>query len=143
MPANKTETIDLPAPYPVVFNAAARAMAACKWDVRESSMAAGRLFAIKGANLLTWGEKITVTLQQAEHGTRLTINSACRGIQMVDYGRNKANITRFQDALRAALQEPTPEPTAGGFRARFCAMCGGPVRPGLRFCTGCGARQSA
>jgi len=49
----------------------------------------------------SWGEKITITVGA---DGRTDIKSACRGIQLIDYGKNKANV----NALFAAIGQSLP-----------------------------------
>jgi len=45
-------------------------------------------------------------------------------------------------AVLSALDTESPGAPAGGNERRFCPQCGGTVRPGLKFCSSCGAKIS-
>ena len=49
--------------------------------------------------LRSWGENITIVSADG----RADIKSSCRGIQLVDYGKNKANVNALFSALEQLL----------------------------------------
>ena len=92
-----------------VFDACMRAVPHCGFRVAAANPALGRIEAKASVGLRSWGETITITV--APDG-RTDIRSACRGIQLVDYGKNKANVTALFTAIGQFLQ-PQPPPQAG------------------------------
>ncbi|MFV0533160.1 MAG: hypothetical protein ACK5MR_05850 [Cumulibacter sp.] len=53
-----------------------------------------------GMGALSWGEKITVTLQPIDGGTGVHIRSQCAfPLQLVDYGKNKKNVESIAAGL--------------------------------------------
>ena len=83
-----------------VYRASMKAATQCGFHVAESDQAAGRIKATTGMSLRSWGEHITISV--SADGTA-GIKSSCRGIQLIDYGKNKANVNAFFSALGPLL----------------------------------------
>ncbi len=164
MAAKKEHGFSVQGSFERVFDAAARATQHCGWRLDVSQPQTGSLRAIHGMNLMTYGEKIDVSVRPRPDGVcDVWVKSECRGIQMVDYGRNRKNIDAFVSALMTELQappqtwQPTPQQPAqapwpgpppaapmpaGQGSGRFCSACGAPGQVTDRFCRGCGEPAS-
>ncbi len=101
MPASHQGSMTFPAGRDNVFQACLQAVSQSGFRVLGSSQETGRIDARSGAGLRSWGENIAVTVSD---GGRVDIKSSCRGIQVIDYGKNKANVNALFSALSAALQ---------------------------------------
>lgn len=84
-----------------VFQACERAVPQCGFKIASSSPAAGQIQASAKLGFRSWGENITISVSPE---ARVDIKSSCRGIQLVDYGKNKANVDALFSALAAILQ---------------------------------------
>ena len=109
-----------------------------------------------GMTMMSYGEKITITLLPYGSGTRVHVHSTC-GLptQVIDYGKNRQNVNNIfkylEDGIAsaaAAIQSqrtvaPQPQRTVAPQPQRTVA----PQQPGLQaqrdfiFCTECGARN--
>ncbi len=162
MAAKKEHGFSVNGSFERVFDAAARATQRCGWRLEYTQPQTGSMRAIHGMNLLTYGEKIDVSVRPRPDGAcDVWVKSECRGIQMLDYGRNSKNISAFSGALMAELQQapspawqpapqqpatwqpapqqPAPAAQGGG---RFCVKCGAPGELTDRFCRVCGEPAS-
>jgi hypothetical protein len=84
-----------------LFQACVNAVSQCGFKLGAVDPGSGHITATAGMGMKSWGEKITITVG-AEGRTDIT--STCRGIQLVDYGKNKANL----NALFAAIGQSLP-----------------------------------
>jgi hypothetical protein len=95
MPASHQSSMAVSAERIEVFDACLKAVDQCGFRVVASNRETGQVEARTKIGIRSWGE--TVTIMVAE-GT-VDIKSSCRGIQMVDYGKNKANVNALFSAL--------------------------------------------
>jgi hypothetical protein len=100
MPANREDSRTFSAGKDEVYQASMQAASQCGFNIKESDQAAGQIKATTGMGLRSWGEHITISVSA---DGRANIKSSCRGIQLVDYGKNKANINAFFAALEPLL----------------------------------------
>lgn len=148
MAAKKEQGFSVPGSFDHVYGAAVRAAQRCGWRLDHTAPQSGALRAVHGVNLFTYGEKIDVAVRPRPDGAcDVWVKSECRGIQMVDYGRNGKNIALFSSALMTELQASTmpawqPPPASPAPSARFCSACGSAAEASDRFCRICGARSS-
>lgn len=84
-----------------LVQACLRAVAQCGFTLGASNPESGQITASARMGMRSWGEKITITVGA---DGRTDIKSACRGIQLIDYGKNKANV----NALFAAIGQSLP-----------------------------------
>ena len=101
MAASHQGTMVFPAGKEQLFQACLRAVGQCGFTLGASNPEAGVIAASARMGMRSWGEKITITI--APDG-RTDIRSTCRGIQLIDYGKNKANV----NALFAAIGQSLP-----------------------------------
>lgn len=106
MPANYQGAMAFPAvSRDQIFQASLQAVSQCGFRLVGSNPEAGQITARTGMGLRSWGENILINV-----GTdgSVDIKSSCRGIQVVDYGKNKSNVNSLFSALGAFL---TAQPT--------------------------------
>lgn len=103
MPANHQSSMALSAGRSEVFEACLKAVDQCGFRVVASNPETGQIEARTKMGFRSWGEIITITV--GAEGT-VGIKSACRGLQMVDYGKNKANVNALSSALRTLVLRP-------------------------------------
>ncbi len=103
MPASHQGSTTFPAGRDEVYQACLQAVGQCGFRTLEASPGAGRIEARSRMGLRSWGENITITVSS---GGRVNISSTCRGVQVIDYGKNKANV----NALLAAIGQHLPAP---------------------------------
>ena len=101
-----------------------------------------------GMTMMSYGEKITITLLPYGSGTRVHVHSTC-GLptQVIDYGKNRQNVNNIfkylEDGIASAAAAIQPQRTVAPQPQRTVA----PQQPGLQaqrdfiFCTECGARN--
>jgi hypothetical protein len=87
-----------------VFQACMKAVSQCGFRIAESNPEAGQIKARVRMSMRSWGEHITITTSAAG---RVDIKSSCRWIQLIDYGKNKANVNALFSAL-GLLLPPQP-----------------------------------
>jgi hypothetical protein len=92
-----------PASRDEIFQACIKAVPQCGFRIVESSPGAGQIKAKTTMGLRSWGENIIIISADG----RADIKSSCRGIQVIDYGKNKANVNALFSALGLLL---TPQP---------------------------------
>jgi hypothetical protein len=89
-----------------VFQACVKAVSQCGFRIAGSTPEAGQIEARSKMGMLSWGEKITITTGAAG---RVDIKSACYWFQVIDWGKNKANVSALLSAL-GRLLPPQPQP---------------------------------
>lgn len=104
MPASYQGSMTFPAGRDEIFQACMTAVPQCGFRVAESNAAAGHIEARSKMGMRSWGENITITAGAAG---AVDIKSSCRGIQLIDYGKNKANVNALFSAL-GLLLPPRP-----------------------------------
>ena len=106
MPANYQGTTAFPAASrDQIFQASLQAVSQCGFRLIGSNPEAGQISARSGMGLRSWGENILINVG---NDGRVDIKSTCRGIQVVDYGKNKSNVNSLLSALGAFLSaQPT------------------------------------
>ena len=105
MPANYQTSTGFPASGNDVYQACLTAVPQCGFSIVSSNPPTGQIDARTGIGLRSWGENITIAVSP---DGRLSIKSSCRGFQLVDYGKNKANVEKILAALGTLLQ-PRPQ----------------------------------
>ena len=103
MPASYQSSMAASAGRSEVFEACLKAVDQCGFRVVASNPEAGQIEARTKMGIRSWGEIITITV--GAEGT-VGIKSSCRGIQMVDYGKNKANVNALSSALGTLMPRP-------------------------------------
>jgi hypothetical protein len=106
MVASHQGSVTFPGGPQQVFDACMKAVPQCGFRVAAADPARGQIQAKARVGFRSWGENITIAV--APDG-RTDIRSACRGIQLVDYGKNKANVTALFTAIGQFLQPPPPQ----------------------------------
>jgi len=96
MPASHQSSMAVSAERSKVFEACLKAVDQCGFRVVASNLETGQIEARTKMGIRSWGEIITIAV-----GTegRVDIKSSCRGIQMIDYGKNRANVNALSSAL--------------------------------------------
>ena len=105
MVASHQDSVTFPASPDQVFDACTKAVPYCGFRVAAADPARGHIEAKSSIGFRSWGENITITVGP---DGRTDIRSACRGIQLVDYGKNKANVTALLTAIGQLLQRQPP-----------------------------------
>ena len=100
MPVNREDSMTFSAGRNDVYQASMQAASQCGFNITESDPQAGQIKATTKMGLRSWGEHITISVSA---DGKANIKSSCRGIQLVDYGKNKANINAFFAALEPLL----------------------------------------
>ena len=103
MPASHQSSMAISAERSEVFEACLKAVHQCGFRVVASNPETGQIEARTKIGIRSWGENITITV--GTEGT-VDIKSSCRGIQMVDYGKNKANVNALSSALGMLVPSP-------------------------------------
>lgn len=96
MPASYQGSMTFPASGSDVFQACLQAVPQCKFRIVSSNAGTGEINASARMGFRSWGERIAITVGA---DGRVEIRSSCRGIQLVDYGKNKANVNALFSAL--------------------------------------------
>lgn len=97
------------------------------------------------ANLSSWGEDIDITvLYHSETTAQVIIKSKCTlPTQVIDWGKNKANVEKIYNYLTSRLAYTPPLNNAQSQQAtavRFCTKCGARLDAAANFCYACGAQ---
>jgi len=100
MPASYQGSIGFPASGTEVFDACLQAVPQCKFRLVASNPVWRTIDARARMGFRSWGETIAITVSA---DGRVDIRSSCRGIQIADWGKNKANVDRLFSALAALL----------------------------------------
>jgi hypothetical protein len=107
MVAKYQASMAFPASGGEVFRACLEAVAQCGFRPGEASAETGQITATAGIGMRSWGERIAISVGA---DGRVEITSACRGIQLVDYGKNKANVTALLTSIGQRLPQQSPPP---------------------------------
>lgn len=95
--------VEFAKPPAEVFDAMVRALPEAKMKVKSSDAATGRIEATTGMSLASWGEKISIDLEEAGTGrTKATISSGNKA-QLVSWGKNKKNLDKIVEKTNAQL----------------------------------------
>jgi hypothetical protein len=103
MPASHQSNMAVSAEPSEVFEACLKAVDQCGFRVAASNPETGQIEARTKMGIRSWGEIITIAV--GAEGT-VGIKSSCRGMQMVDYGKNKANVNALSSALATLVPRP-------------------------------------
>jgi hypothetical protein len=107
MPASNNSSITFPAGRDEVFQACIRAVSQCGFRIAESDPESGLIKAVAKMSMRSWGETITITISA---DGRTDVKSSCRSIQLIDYGKNKANVNAVLAALGQLLPPQSQPP---------------------------------
>lgn len=102
MPASYQSSMTVPAPRNEVFEACLKAVPQAGFRLLQSNPEAGQIQARASMGLRSWGENISISVGP---DGRVDVRSACRGIQMIDYGKNKSNVSKLFAALGPLLPQ--------------------------------------
>ena len=105
MVAKYQASMAFPASGGEVFRACMEAVPQCGFRPGEASAETRQITATARVGMRSWGEKITISVGA---DGRVDITSSCRGIQLVDYGKNKANVTALLTAIGQRLPQQSP-----------------------------------
>ena len=105
MPASYQHGTNFPAGIDEVFPACVKAVSQCGFRIATADPEAGQIKARSKISMLSWGEKITITTSAAG---RVDIKSKCYWFQVIDWGKNKANVSALFSALERLLW-PQPQ----------------------------------
>jgi hypothetical protein len=100
VPASYQHGTNFPAGMDEVFPACVKAVSQCGFRIARSDPEAGRIEARSKISMPSWGEKITITTSAAG---RVDIKSKCYWFQVIDWGKNKANVGALFSALERLL----------------------------------------
>jgi hypothetical protein len=106
MPANHKASATFAASKDEIFQACLKAAQQCGFNVTASDPEAGQIAATTKMGVRSWGEKIAISVSA---DGRTDVSSTCRGIQLVDYGKNKQNVNAFLSGLTSLLPSPAPQ----------------------------------
>jgi uncharacterized protein (DUF1499 family) len=102
--ATKAELpIDLPVPAAEAFDATYRALASLGFSVAHADPAVGLISAKSSLDLMSWGENLELYVQPTTATTSTVIIRSALKFGLVDWGKNKKNVTKIGDAIRAQL----------------------------------------
>jgi hypothetical protein len=106
MAASYEETMTIPIPADQVWQRAIHVLNS-QAGVSGVMTQPGVLSASVDTNWKSWGEKITVNVDQVPEGTRVRIRSACAfPLQIFDWGKNKGNVRQIRAGLEPPVQAP-------------------------------------
>ena len=91
-----------------IVRASAAVAEQCGFKVEEASPDGGSLKARTGFSFRSWGENISVQVDDA--GTVQVTSQCLLPTQFVDYGKNKSNVSRFLAGLTARLGDDSQVP---------------------------------
>jgi len=75
-------------------------LTALSWKIHEHSQS--RIVAVIPTNLRSWGEVVEITVPA---GDSLLVTSRCQlPTQCFDWGKNRANVRRFEQEIRCRLE---------------------------------------
>lgn len=100
MPVSHQGSMVFPESREEVFQACLKAISECGFHMRGSNQETGHIWARSGMSLRSWGERIEITIG---NDSRIDVKSSCYGIQIIDYGKNKANVNQLFAALEPLL----------------------------------------
>lgn len=95
-----------------------------------------------GTTMLSWGEKITITLTETgDSSTKVDILSECgMPTQIIDYGKNKQNVCNIYEYLQRNVSVSQSANSAPSANVIFCTQCGKKLPADSYFCSGCGSK---
>ena len=100
MPANHQDTRTFSGSRAEIVRACESAVTQAGLRTTASNPETGQIEARSKMGMRSWGEIITINVD-AEGAVH--IDSRCRGVQMVDYGKNRANIEKIFSALELLI----------------------------------------
>ncbi|HWC32889.1 MAG TPA: hypothetical protein VG709_07155 [Actinomycetota bacterium] len=91
-------------PKTTVFDAAQRAIPTIKrMRVKQADAASGRLVVTKGMTLKSWGEDVSIVVEDdGPDGSRVRVASRVKA-QLMDWGTNRQNVESVLDAIALQL----------------------------------------
>jgi uncharacterized lipoprotein len=89
------------APFDQVWGATIEAVATLGWTVQESDKESGLLSARVSANLLTYGDAVTIRV--VPQGDVVSVRVASTSEQAYDWGKGGRNIEKLYASIEAAL----------------------------------------
>ena len=113
MPSTYNESRNYAASRQVVFAQTVAALNALGFRVKNSSEANGVIEAERDISVLSWGEKIKITIASTSGGSQVNVESkSAYPLQAVDWGKNKENVQRILTDLdtRVAASSSAPPP---------------------------------
>ena len=93
------------ADYDKVFMKAVDAVSQCSWQITFTDKSTGVISAKTPTNLWTWGDNVSIRIQKIDNDkVKVDVSSGTRN-QVVDWGRNSRNITKYFKSLDLLLSE--------------------------------------
>lgn len=93
------------ADYDKVFMKAVDAVSQCSWQITFTDKSTGVISAKTPTNLWTWGDNVSIRIQKIDNDkVRVDVSSGTPN-QVVDWGRNSRNITKYFKSLDLLLSE--------------------------------------
>jgi uncharacterized protein len=104
--------------------AVSKAFALLQWPIKEQS--GNTVVGTVGSSVQSFGETITVTMQQDRS---IRVRSQSRGIQLMDWGKNKSNVYAFLSALEQVTTAAPGAPAMSQAPADLTAPSPAPIVP--------------
>ncbi len=121
--ATKAElAVDLPVPSQQAFDATYRALGSLGFGLSHADPAAGLITAKSSVDLMSWGENLELYIQPTTATTSTVLIRSALKFGLVDWGKNKKNVTKVADAIRAHVNS-----TPGGMGAAAAGAGGQPA----------------
>lgn len=93
----------IPFDYQLVFARVCEALPAAGFRVLGADPATGVVQATSDLSAASWGENLTVQLGSARDGETTVVIHSNLKFGLVDWGKNKRNVTRIRNELRQRL----------------------------------------
>ena len=90
--------------YDEVFSEAVNVVSLLSWELTHTEKDAGIIQAETPMSLFTYGDEVTIRLEQQENG-RVRVDMSSSTDQAVDWGKNEKNIQEFYAKLGELLGE--------------------------------------
>lgn len=109
-----------PYPYQAVFDAIVAVAPSIPFTIQGADPTTGTIWASSPMTFMKWGERVTISLWQAQPGfTGIAVTSELKFGLMDPFGINQRNLTKFFAALTPHLDTylahlRSPEPPPGG-----------------------------
>jgi hypothetical protein len=97
-------TVTYKVPYKKVFKEAKNVLFDCKFRIKDLDINSGKIKAVAGTTIVSWGENIEILISEVSEGTRVDVYSGTRA-QLVGWGKPQKNVNNFFEALNKRLKK--------------------------------------